>query len=347
MLTWSSKNLKKLPVGITAGEIKNINENSFIISPYTKAGSHDIWKYDAISDNLQPLSVYSESLNTRYHSVCYIPEIESIFLFTPSSKAPIVLIDINTKALSLMKYFDQHIMSIRYPCLLCIDGDIHLFGGTTNSKHIQWNYKTKSFKYMYDFVDDMDVSEGIALYLRSKKVIVCIGGDKENEDDFFSVERDCYSKIYISNLGSNEWKMIQEKCPWKVTMAAVLTSDENHVIIAGIKGDDEGDDIYVLNIKDLDNVTLSKSKIKCPKPGLHHLLKSGDIQRNELLVMGYIRNLFNSDEFHGATELPMEILMLIVKWHHNEMIHWIEWNSKQKENEHYEISVSSILSNLE
>ena len=127
-------------------------------------------------------------------------------------------------------------------------------------------------------------------------------------------------------------------------MCAVVTVDGNHVIVVGVE-DYKGNDIYVLNIKDIEDVILNKS-IKCPKHGVHHLLKTGDIWYNEMLVTGYIKSLFDSDEFKEINQLPMEILNMIIEWNYDEMIHWIEWNDKGEENEHYEIAVSTILSNL-
>ena len=79
------------------------------------------------------------------------------------------------------------------PALLCIEGNFHLFGGTNNSKHMQWNNKTQVFENMYDFDDVMDMTDVVAAYSKTKNIIICIGQRCD------SIEG---SVIYTSRIGS-------------------------------------------------------------------------------------------------------------------------------------------------
>ena len=338
MTTWTSKNLKKWPVSFTNGPIVNMDENSFIIAQQDTSERGSIWKYDIYSDNLQQIYKYPKSVMSFSHSIAYNPANNTIFLY-PSKSTEIAIIDITLKRIKLVDFRYDNGRNYR-PVLLCINRYLHLFGGSDNTKHLQWDYQLKQFKEVHNFVG-LNMTECVVAYSKSKGIILCFASR------YSQYKCQWFLEINMFKIYSNQWDKVNVDCPWMLTMGAVFTADGNYVIIAGVKNYDEGDDIYVLDMQDIDDVELRKSKIKCPKPGVHHFLKAGDVRRNELLVIGYIRETFASDEFKEMRQLSTEIMNLIVEWNYDEMIHWIEWNDEGEENEHYVIAVSAILSNLE
>ncbi len=106
-----------------------------------------------------------------------------------------------------------------------------------------------------------------------------------------------------------------------------------------------GDELFVLNVDD--SYKVNKCNIHCPKEGLNHIVRSGHGKKDELLVIGFIKSLFGSNDFKDLRVPPVYIMQLIAIWYNQEMLHWVEWNRKGEENEHYMISMKRVISSIQ
>merc|ERR1712244_80488 len=94
---------------------------------------------------------------------------------------------------------------------------------------------------------------------------------------------------------------------------------------------------------------LKRSKICCPKSGGHHMVRVNGKANDELLMMGYIRNLYKTVMFEDVEIMPDDIIKFAMKWCKTEMIHWIEFESpssidyQKNEKMHFAIPIQDIV----
>merc|ERR1712154_760158 len=91
---------------------------------------------------------------------------------------------------------------------------------------------------------------------------------------------------------------------------------------------------------------MKQSKICCPKPGGHHLVIVNGKANDELLIMGYIRDLYKTEMFKDVETMPDDLIKFTLKWCRTEMLHWIEFNLGKNEKMHFEIPIENIISSL-
>ena len=65
---------------------------------------------------------------------------------------------------------------------------------------------------------------------------------------------------------------------------------------------------------------------------------------NELLVIGWIKKLFQKKEMNHLLLPPMYFLKMIILWYDQESIYWIQYTDS--ENSYYVITLEHILSAL-
>merc|ERR1712154_530117 len=99
-------------------------------------------------------------------------------------------------------------------------------------------------------------------------------------------------------------------------------------------------DIYGLHI---DSMTMKQSKICCPTKGICHTAITGGI-KDELLVFGFLKKMFNFPEFNNFEFPPTDIIKVILQFYNQEMVHWINW---QRNATHYGIYVDELIASLE
>merc|ERR1712154_486598 len=118
-------------------------------------------------------------------------------------------------------------------------------------------------------------------------------------------------------------------------MGAVLSSNEEYIVIAGGSDEDryDVDIIHILDIRNLDAFILQQSKIKCPMSGNHKIFRIGGGLKDELLINGWIKKLYKL--------APLDIVELIQAFYSQESIHWIQRShpSHRKENNHFAIDI--------
>ena len=250
------------------------------------------------------------------------------FYATAHGDFPMIAYDLSDK---IMVEYDEQvelgIYDIDYPQLVNVDGEIHLIGGLTDNGHGVWDGVWECWGRLnkLPFVND-----STAIYLPKERKILLIGYGEKN----YSIWKYDTDTLELEDL------KIDLRKPMDVA-GVVLTSDQNYVIFTTWNTKY----FYVLNIKNPDSYKLFRSRIKKPFDDCYEIVGTGGVQ-HELLVMGYIRLLYESAEFKNSKKksklCPIDLQKLIIKAFSEEEIHCIG----DKENVHYAICVNDILSSL-
>merc|ERR1712087_702925 len=125
-----------------------------------------------------------------------------------------------------------------------------------------------------------------------------------------------------------------------VTDHAVLTSDENYVILFGSRHDGPRQ-LFVMDIRDEGNYILRDCNITCGNLDPVALLRTGHGARDDLLVIGWIRELFATSDFDNFELPPLHIMQMMVPWYSMEMIHVIEDNGG-----HYVVALQDVMQSM-
>ena len=228
-------------------------------------------------------------------------------------------------------------------------------GGTIHKVcwgHSVWNRDTCIWdKYKVPDQFGGNVAGASLVYVPSKRIILMIGGRRSN-----------YGPIGIWRfvIASSEWEqMVQPDAFPNESVAAVLTSNEEKVIIAGGRDCAPIDSTYVflqvLDISNDDRYGLWQSTIRCPLTRgrgdnaveVDHCARTSGRSESRLLTVGWIRKTFTSEAVIERTPPPLAIVELIVDWCCIEMIHWISGrtvlSNKQWRN-HFVLPLTQILS---
>ena len=181
------------------------------------------------------------------------------------------------------------------------------------------------------------------VYVKSKETLLLIGGARETLFDGlspFGVWRYC--------MKENKWKEINELSFSLQSVTCVISANERYVLIAGGKkiSDNLSFDIseynykiFALDISDDSGYKLRECTIKAPGIFSHIILMGGEIE-DELLVIGWIKQLFKTKEFKDLSLPPIYIMKIIGLWYNQEELHWI--GRKQ----HYVVGLNHILCSL-
>ena len=127
---------------------------------------------------------------------------------------------------------------------------------------------------------------------------------------------------------------------------ATLSSNENYLIITGGYKNLEKifkNKIFILDLINETKYKLKKCKIKTPKPGRCMLVQMN--VRYEILVIGWIKELFKTKEFKDLILPPIYLLKMISSWYDEEVLHWFGKEQNDVYN-HQKIALKYILSNL-
>ncbi len=339
--------LQPLPSEFNHPAVSRINSSEFIIAEYKFYSDTDGWKiykFNHDSSKLTPFIIDCIDDNqAQYYNMVYDKTTNKLYLYTWEDNAVsgmMTIIDINTKQFETSTNCFAECES--GPNILSVQGTIHLIGGANNPKHYIWNNYNKSLEEIYHFAEYSAIFGASAFYLSSKDIIILIGGADRGLLSF----EDINIGIWIFYLKNRTWKQIKTRCPWNIGRA-VMTSDEKYIIIAAANNNYKGNDIFILDIR-TDILVLKKSNICSPKEGYHQMVRTGDALKDEMLVIGFIKWLFNTNDFSDLVLPPFYIMQLIAKWYNTETIHWLEWNNKyDEENDHYTIPIKQILSSID
>ena len=132
--------------------------------------------------------------------------------------------------------------------------------------------------------------------VKAKDNILIFGG---------SIDGHSLDDIHRYNILENEWKTLNVKLPVPLdAFGCTAVMNEQYVIIlCGSSSDQESsmkksDDIYIYSV---DDQTITKSSIKCPVQRDCLSVTMCDQKRNEMTVIGYVREQWK------LTEIPMNV----------------------------------------
>ena len=310
-----------LPSDLSYGYVANIDKDKLMLvaskGVYTFCSASNQWESwidDAVDINGygDPLT-FDDKSNTLYALA--------------ASTSKFIVIDIESRKVGT--YYASPITG-RWPCIKYVDGNIHVIGGTQSSKHFIWNINAKECKEVFDFEAILGLNtkrlEGCCLiYVATKNVFLLFGGHIKSGDKL--------SSVYQYSFIDGQWTKWSDSVTFDGEYAAaILTRDERYVIIVGGAS---SNDIFILDLK---TESIRKSEIECPEYGANLIAKTGDQQRDDHLIHGFVKRT-------KEIQIPLEIVDLILKYYSREMIHWMKWSGNKKARHHHTISVERILQN--
>eukprot|EP01084_Bolivina_argentea_P178399 308377_1 len=225
--------------------------------------------------------------------------------------------------------------------------------GVLNAKKLKFN-KFTEFPVLSEVEHISD-----ALYIPSTNKIIFRGTKSISVGCEEAGLYETYNTLWQFCLNSGSCRKIGSLGK-KERISMMLTSDSRFVII--VAEDDAGididynldtitdylyDAIYVMDTSK-NEYQLNKSTISCPKPGNYHTVIVHDGLENELLVSGYIRNIYKAKTFQQYND---DLIKEISKWYGTEMLHWIErifqWPVIKTDRAHYCIPIQNIISSVQ
>ena len=160
-----------------------------------------------------------------------------------------------------------------------------------------------------------------AVFKSSNKSIILIGRDIEE-----------YS------VTTEKWSGFEMNLSLRCDCGTLLTSNQRYILVFGGW---KRNDILVVDMKNDNEWEVKRSKICCPLAGECIVSRTGgDDSKDEILVIGFIRQCFESTEFDHLQLPPVYLMMIIVNKYSAEMVHWFQGT------EHRGIYLKDILRSL-
>ena len=103
--------------------------------------------------------------------------------------------------------------------------------------------------------------------------------------------------------------------------------------------------MFALDIRDDNKYELIECDIKLPSPGSCFIVALGGLM-DEYLVIGWIKELFGTDNFKDVSFPPIEIAQMIRYWYNQEEIHWLRSITEFNVHNHFSIDVGNVLKSL-
>eukprot|EP01084_Bolivina_argentea_P061211 111874_1 len=339
---WES--LALVPNDVYCGQPLSLNHHELIMISWQDRDRYPnitrgIYKYNIHLNKWNEFLKYSKDIYVKSGSHQINSLTNKLYLYTYNPNQ-ILIFDMNKQQ------FEKHTIGpSAFPVFAAFVNTNHIFhsiGGSHSSKHLMWN----SIKNTVTENDQLEkqfgsVSRSKAIYVPSKQMILLIGGETEPElGESIGIRKFC--------LKSNKWQNIKHISFDYHAVSAVLTSNEQYVIISGGYHNNENrllnhtNVIHVLDIRNDNNYVLRKSEIVCPMSGYHYTVIMGGI-KDEILVVGWIKYLFKTLIFKHLQLPPTYIVKLISQWYNQETLHWFEWGaSLRKGQKHFCIDIKHI-----
>ena len=218
------------------------------------------------------------------------------------------------------------------------NGTIHRFGGfndqraTWDKSHGRWNPS----EVMHPYFAGNYLTMMSLVFVKSKNIILMLGGHVQ-EDEYSHPDS---IGMWRFDITTSTWEHIENvRGDYTETDRAVLTSDEQHVIIVC------DNRIDVLDIRDENNYKVTGS-MKLPL-GFSDLLAYPILMKRReteviALTSGWFRKLFHSEDHPAAC--PLDILKLIDQFVCKEMLHLLIWDYTGGAVNHMAFHLTDILS---
>eukprot|EP01084_Bolivina_argentea_P249817 418350_1 len=337
--------IQSIPKNLGHGKIVNFGRNNILFAASTNAHGDGIYKYNVSINKWTKFIEYPSNFVLNASGMAYSKMHNKIYLYENNGRITVI----NIKS----KQFKTHLTSNNnysfYAPMINIKGITHLiistyiegqnaFWSPPASSHVIWNNENNSMNIVKQFETYHHFGE--IIYIQSKHAMLLLGRDFTDISFIYSLKTGKRTQLRgFSGIVS-------------VLDSAVLTHDEKYVIIPSWNKT-----FYALKIQFSQpakiQYKLQKSSVRLPdgfrfsfvRQQFECVMVTGG-WKDEILVIGYIKKLFNAQEFEPLTMPPIYIMKLISVWYMEEMLHLIAYNDGSNEREHFAISVQHILSSL-
>lgn len=227
-------------------------------------------------------------------------------------------------------------------CILEINNQHHIILGDGNPYHLIFDLKKPDkLEVVHKFKNCLhDRRMGHkAIFVKNKNIILLFGGREPRwngpryNKDLLTIE--VLDTINEYSFVDNKWKLLHLKMPIKTSeFGCVITSDDKYILFFGGKGENKGNEIYIL---DLDKMEFFKSRIKCPRRATYDAVLLCKDDWKSLILLSYI----HKQQREYKINIPNEIVHVISMFICYDCVHLIPKNF----HDHYQIMVTDILSN--
>ena len=276
------------------------------------------WTYDKYSFDVE----MSDMTKKNRHGIGIImnDKENKIYLCTPQHA--IIIINTITKQYQFYEW-DKHCFGLcqsrRSVSVANVNGIVHLIVSTeTKTKHIIFNEENGTFSEMFDFTQYQKHNEMVSpiiIYASTKKILLLSFVSKYNKH---------LHGLWIFKLETNKWNKIHSivyppSSQFSIP-SAIITADQQFVIFSCSKRK-----IYVLDIRGnvIDYKLTHCMNTKSEPTELTSIVATGGGKHNEILIFGWVRNLFSNFSFNDVIFPPSYIIKFIMKWYSIELIHFI------------------------
>eukprot|EP01083_Nonionella_stella_P003397 9712_1 len=327
---WQSKQpLAEFETPVISSNMISVH-NNFILADDTNG----LYAFDAKRNEWDLWIKYSIDLEILEQAICYDPMRNVIYLMGEIDDwATMIYIDITTKQTEIIKDDLENIGTV--PFMLMIENTLNLFTGVYEEsvsdsesdissdsdgdnkcqKHLIWNDDTRDFELVFAFPQGV-YGDGI-VYIASKKVLLLL--DKDG---------------IWTKYDNQEWtKACDVELPIRThRYQCTLSRYENYFLAYGC-GDGQNK-IFVFNVQDLGNVTYLESMVRSPKFGENYKCLAENNETDEMLVVGYVREMTELLDIDVSNRIITVIEMMYIE----QYIHVIS-----DENCHYKAVLHHIL----
>ena len=233
---------------------------------------------------------------------------------------------LNTK---LIDKIDCDIYFGKYPKILYTNGDIHIVGGTDNTKHFMFNVKDQHLTEMHDFKRTPFL---IPIYLTKTKSMLAMLDDSSMMQ-------------YMNGVWQNVHNLSLDY-HFDILQCAVTKAQDYMMLIGGLKQTRIKMEESAVFVYDLINGKMTKSDIKGPAMKPLTAITTRNVQHDSLLTFGFINHCYKFKEFDGIQELPFYIIKFIEKWVCFELMYVIELTLSRQDTtpkHHWTIDVDAII----
>eukprot|EP01084_Bolivina_argentea_P196140 336297_1 len=274
-----------------------IKINDFEFAACSLGATECIQKYNTINNKWAKwINVENASERDFDHNICMVFDINQHKLYMHTKNKFIIF---NTKQNTQQIYnvlFKPH-RHMGYTKSVLVDGKYHVIGGICN-KHTIWNEKQDRFDIQHEFNAVTAKTIHALIYLRSKKIILLIGGISDNH---------ITNTIYSFDTIALKWRKLKQTflVAEIFTYVFIATRNDEYVIFfGGTKKSFDIDNIYILNTN---TMKFTESQVKCPRIVPFKAINMNNAKREQLLCFGYIRYLWSMPSFKDIINIPFSL----------------------------------------
>lgn len=306
-------------------QIGLVDESTLLVNSYD-----ELWCYDCTGDTWEKLKK-CDDMDLMHQTISINTHTLKVYIF--GDNGYIYCIQLKNdggswSSLGIVNKSNNHYHDGSHTASLIIDGQFHIFGGWNPQykSHFIWNEDKQDLLEIHKF-DDIDCSNSYqnalhyhsVVYLKSKNCLLILTEDT--------------NKMYSYSLETNEASLLSLELPVIHTChtGVVITRNEQYLIIFSPKDKQE---IWII---DLNINEIRKSDIKCKHTSVAMVVLRDDLSKSRIIAFGFIRQCWNLKEFSKTRYPEKEIIIMIMTYLVQEIIHVL------RPGKHYCINADDII----